>query len=77
MKMLTVAVQALRFRENADHSQQTCDIPVEFVCSMIDLSFCCATEAQDSTAQDDICVILAGRTDTEDEPMPASIEVDT
>jgi len=44
---------------------------------MIDLSFCCATEAPDRTGQDDTCIILAGITDTEDEPMRASIEVDT
>ena len=48
-----------------------------FVCSMIDLSSCRATEERNSTGQDDTCIILAGTTDPEDEPMPASIAVDT
>ena len=46
------------------------DIPVDFVCSMIDLSFCCVTKARDSTGQDDTCITLAGITDTEYKPMP-------
>jgi hypothetical protein len=39
--------------------------------------FYCDTEARDCAGQDDACITLAGITDTEDEPMPASAEVDT